>query len=116
MTSMRNSSKFKGGDILLIPFPFTDLTQRKVRPVFVVRDSTDEDLLLAPISTQVHREKNDYLIEMEDYLDQALPVVSCLRYEKLVTLSEALIIKRVTRLNPSCVKKIQRKIADFILN
>jgi len=113
---MSNSSKFKAGDILLIPFPFTDLTARKVRPVFVVRDAMDEDLLLAPISTKVHREKNDYLIKTEDYTGTPLPVISCLRYEKLVTLSEALIIKKVAQLKKSTVKNIQRKIADFILN
>ena len=113
---MHSSSKYKAGDILLIPFPYTDLSASKVRPVFVIKDSVDEDLLIAPISTNLNREKHDYLILEEDYEGKFLPVPSCLRYEKLVTLSTALIIKKVTTLKRETTQKIQRKIADFILS
>ncbi len=112
---MTNSSKFKAGEILLIPFPYTDMSSKKVRPVFVVRDAVDEDILVAPISTNVNRGKNDYLIGNEDYGGTPLPVTSCLRYEKLVTLSSSLVLKKVATLKTAVTKKIQSKISDFIL-
>jgi mRNA interferase MazF len=113
---MTNFSKLKAGEIVLIPFPYTDMSSKKVRPVFVVRDSVDEDVLVAPISTNVNRSKNDYLIGNEDYEGAPLPVTSCLRYEKLVTLSSGLVLKKVAALKTAVTSKIQNKIADFILS
>ncbi len=45
----------KTGDIILIPFPFSELTQIKVRPAVVVAVTKDKynDLVLAAISSQV---------------------------------------------------------------
>ena len=51
---MTFSMSFSTGDVVLLPIPFTDLTNRKVRPVVVVGHSTFEgDLFVVPISSQL---------------------------------------------------------------
>ena len=112
---MKNSSKFLAGDIILIAYPFTDLQGRKIRPALVIRDQKDEDLLLAPISTTVHRTQNDTLLKEEDYEGTPLPVLSCLRHEKLFTLSSGLVLKKVSRLEKKSMTSIRQKIASFII-
>ena len=43
------------GDIVLIPFPFSELTQGKLRPAVVITETKDKykDLILSAISSQV---------------------------------------------------------------
>jgi mRNA interferase MazF len=38
--------RFIKGDIIVIPFPFSDLSRNKRRPAFVIRDLPDNDILL----------------------------------------------------------------------
>jgi hypothetical protein len=42
---------FSPGDILLVPVVFSDRTGQKRRPVVVVHDSGDADLLVAPVTS-----------------------------------------------------------------
>jgi mRNA-degrading endonuclease toxin of MazEF toxin-antitoxin module len=46
----------KIGDIVLIPFPFAELTNRKVRPAVVITETEDKyrDLVVSAISAVVH--------------------------------------------------------------
>ena len=111
---MNHFSKHRAGEVILISYPFTNLQGNKVRPALVVRPQKDEDLLLAPISTTVQRTRNDYLIKEQDYEESPLPVLSCLRYEKLFTLSSELVLKKVTRLKKQIFTKVRQKILDFI--
>ncbi len=43
------------GDIVLIPFPFSELTNVKVRPAVVIAETKDKykDLILAAVSSQI---------------------------------------------------------------
>jgi len=38
--------KFVKGDIIIIPFPFTDLSKNKKRPAFVVADLKRDDIIV----------------------------------------------------------------------
>lgn len=51
---------YKQGDVLLVPFPFTDQSTTKQRPAVVLSSAaynrTHPDLILAPITSQLHKE------------------------------------------------------------
>ena len=53
---MPSTTRFRRGDIVLVPFPFTDLTSSKRRPALVVSpDSFNQamqDVVLAAITSQ----------------------------------------------------------------
>lgn len=76
------------GDIVLITFPFTDLSGTKLRPAVVLIDSPD-DLTVCFITTQTQwQENNDLLISPTT--TNGLKKVSLIRINKIATLDKSL--------------------------
>ncbi len=77
----------KTGDIVLIPFPFTDLTQRKVRPAVVVCETADKyrDVVLCAISSVIPSQlsRNEYVIEAD--AQNGLRKESVVKVDRIVT-------------------------------
>jgi mRNA interferase MazF len=75
------------GDVLLIPFPYTDLTTSKRRPVLVLRHADYfGDFLAAAITSQPGHEDALPLCQ-DDFQEGILPKPSYLRTTKLYTLN-----------------------------
>lgn len=57
---------YKPGDILLVPFPFTDQTTAKQRPAVVLSSEpynrNHPDIILAPITSRIARVVNEVVI------------------------------------------------------
>ena len=45
-------ARFIRGDVVIVPFPFSDLTQTKRRPALVVANLPGEDLILCQITSK----------------------------------------------------------------
>ena len=52
------------GDVVVVPFPFSDLCQAKRRPALVVSELEGDDLVLCQITSQ--RIRDSYAIPLED--------------------------------------------------
>ncbi len=91
----------EAGDIVVVPFPFTDMPVSKVRPALVissVRSNEDEgDTLLAMITTASGGERPGDT-PLQD-LDEAGLRMSCVVRMKLFTLDNRLIARRIGRLS-----------------
>ncbi|CAM3378608.1 type II toxin-antitoxin system PemK/MazF family toxin [Aequorivita lipolytica] len=78
----------KKGDIVLISFPFTDLSGSKNRPALILA-SSDLDITIAFISTQLKwKEQTD--VEIQPNQNNGLKKNSLIRLSKLVTLDKTL--------------------------
>ena len=76
------------GDIVLITFPFTDLSGSKLRPAVVLAD-TSFDLTVCFITTQVGwQEPTDLLLTPS--ITNGLRIQSLIRTSKIATLDKAL--------------------------
>lgn len=90
---IRINDYMKQGNLVLIPFPFTDLTSTKVRPALIIsKDMKNEDLIILPISS--HRFGDSFMITTKDMSKGVLPLVSYVRFTKVATLHGSL-VKRV---------------------
>ncbi len=102
---MRFPTILHRGDIVLIPFPFTDLTGRKVRPAVIVSpDPVVEDMILAFITSVVPSPllSTDFLLEKShpEFHLTGLRAASVFKTAKLVTLHRSLILRRLGKVGP----------------
>jgi mRNA interferase MazF len=85
------------GDIILIPFPFTDLSGNKNRPAIVLVDS-DDDVVVTFLTTQLFwLSEFDFMIEPSDL--NGLKKTSLVRLNKLATIDKDLIIGKLGSLD-----------------
>lgn len=89
------------GDIVLIPFPFSDLSGAKNRPAVILIE-TDEDITVAFITTQIKWSTEfDVLLHPSDL--NGLKKVSLIRLNKLATVDKYLVIGRLGSLDDSSI-------------
>lgn len=100
---------FERGDIVLVPFPFTDLSASKRRPVLALtRPDGYGDFLAMPITSRP-RPENGVTLTQADMTDGVLPAASWVRADRVVTLNASLVIKRVGRVaQPILAASVQR--------
>ena len=84
-------ANFRTGTVVLINFPFTDGSSSKKRPALVLLDTSDNDLLLARITTQFSDSSFD--CELKDWAQVGLKSPSFARLHKLATLEKKLVEK-----------------------
>ena len=101
------------GDIVLVPFPFTDLSDRKVRPALIISpDPVREDILVAFISSVIPPAPNEYVLDATHpaFARTGLKNTSVFKMGKMATLHRSLILRRLGRTTP----KLQR-VLDTVL-
>jgi mRNA interferase MazF len=116
---MRFSTILHRGDIVLVPFPFTDLTGQKVRPAVIVSPGPiGEDIVLAFITSVVPSPllSTDYLLEKShpDFHLTGLRTASVFRMAKLVTLHRSLILRRLGRAGPQIQQDLDQHLEKAI--
>lgn len=91
----------KTGDIVLIPFPFSELTQVKIRPAVVVSETKDKykDLILAAISSQVPASLSSAEIIIKPDSLNGLRSSSVIKVDRIFTLKAEKVIANIGRLS-----------------
>src|ERR1041384_1647050 len=110
------------GDVVLVAFPFTDLSQTKRRPAVVLWAApTQTDFTLAFISSQqigqIAVGETVVLPTHPEFSLTGLSVPSKIRVTKLVTLSRTLLTRWLGRIGPLLTADVERAlIAAFGVN
>lgn len=108
----------KAGDIVLVPFPFTDLSAHKRRPALVLTRVISRSLpslvLVAMITSQLESIslKGDY--EIAKWHEAGLLHPSKVRLAKLVSLEEGIIIIKLGCLKIEDRKMVQGKLKELL--
>ena len=101
------------GQIVLVPFPFTDLTSIKLRPALILYEG-EKDVVAAFISSRVDKPKpTDIIIDQEhpEFKKTGLKTTSILKLDKVATLSKSLIVGEIGEVGAKLKKEINQKIA-----
>lgn len=104
------------GTVVLTPFPFTDLSGRKVRPAVLVSrsDRTGSDVILAFITSHRDQELSaaDLLVEQTDpdFAQTGLKVDSVIKCDKLVTVDTSVLLGEIGELSKHLIDELDQKL------
>jgi mRNA interferase MazF len=83
---------FVKGDIVIIPFPFTDLSGNKKRPAFVMTDLIGDDIIVCKITSKYKSDPLALPLGARDFISGSLPVDSFIRPNKIFTADKNIIL------------------------
>src|SRR5438067_1756145 len=88
------------GDVLVVLFPFTDLTNAKRRPARVLQDLSGDDMILCMITGQATQDQDAIPLDTPDFADGTLHKPSFIRPARLFTGENAIVNYRAGSLLP----------------
>lgn len=112
-----STTRYKRGDVVLVPFPFTDLTGVRQRPAVVVSaewfNDTHADVALAAITSQIPATlgPDEILIAGSDRALTGLPRNSILRVVKLFALDRSLVRRQLGTLPSGLIAALNGKLS-----
>ncbi|NLV15961.1 MAG: type II toxin-antitoxin system PemK/MazF family toxin [Syntrophomonadaceae bacterium] len=106
------------GEIVLIPIPFSNLQSVKKRPVLVIsNDNYNEvtrDIVVVAITSNLSEKKYAIDINNDNLVEGQLKVKSCIRCDKIYTLSQDIIVKRFGKVSEDVIEKVRFKLTELI--
>jgi mRNA interferase MazF len=101
------------GDVVVLPFPFSDLSAAKRRPALVVATLQGDDVILCQITSQSSRDSNAISLDASDFSDGSLRVTSNIRPNRLFTADSRLVLYRVGAVNPAKLDEVMAAIIQI---
>ncbi len=106
--------RFVKGDIVVIPFPFSDLSGSKKRPALVLTDLQGDDIMLCQITSQQVKDSYAIPLKNSDFDTGRLTAPSNIRPNRIFTGDKNIIIKKAASLKEPAVNTVVQKIIDII--
>jgi len=104
---------FVKGDVVVLPFPFTNLSEVKKRPALVVTKLKGDNLILCQITSQQRDDEDALPLKRTDFSSGMLKVDSFI-VPSIIFTSEAFNIEyKVGKLKKEKIKEVQDKLVDI---
>lgn len=107
-------ARFVKGDVVVVPFPFSDLTKAKRRPALVIAVLGGNDLILCQITSQSIKDSYSIFLNDADFVEGGLKQLSNLRPNRIFTADSHIILYRVGKLKSEKLNKVIEKIVEII--
>jgi mRNA interferase MazF len=102
------------GDVIIIPFPYSDLTQSKRRPAIVLAEVGRGDFLLCQITSKQYGDMHALPLNESDFVSGGINRDSFIRCFKLFTSSETLILRVAGHLTHSKHSEVIGKLVEML--
>ena len=103
---------FMKGDVVVLPFPFSDLTQTKRRPALVLAELDFGDLILCQITSQSSRDLHAIALASSDFESGSLQVTSFVRPTRVFAADSRIVLYKVGKLKQAkCAEIVGKLIA-----
>ena len=114
---MQHMITYKFGDVILVPFPFTDQSTSKKRPAIVISsdlyNQCKPDLILIAVTSQVNKNLELGEVLINDWYPAGLLKLSAIK-PVITTVEQNLVIKILGKLESSDVQALQDVLQQII--
>lgn len=107
-------ARFIKGDVVVLPFPFSDLSASKRRPALVLADLTGNDIILCQITSQ--QTKDAYAISLADIdmINGSLKKASNIRPNRIFTADKNIILYKIGSITSAKSQEVRNKIIEIL--
>ncbi len=102
------------GDVVVVPFPFSDLTEAKRRPALVVSVLEGDDLILCQITSKNIKDRYAVALEDRDFEEGSLRKKSNVRPNRIFTADRGIVLYKVGHLRKDKTEEILDAIVRII--
>ena len=106
--------QFIKGDIVVIPFPFSDLSGNKRRPAIVLADLQGDDIILCQVTSQQSRDKYAIYLPLNKIEVGSLPTDSFIRPTRIFTADKNIILRKTGRITNSLMEEVISTIKSIL--
>ncbi len=110
---MTSTINFKKWEVILVPFPFTDLTTNKKRPALIISHddyNKSENLVIALITSNIRDSYEDYKIVK--WSEAGFPKESVIKM-KFATVDKSIIVRKLGKLKKEDIDSFKQKLLAF---
>ena len=100
-------------EVVVLPFPQTDLSPGKRRPALVVADLPGDDVILCQITSQARADGFEVPLGANDFVQGRLQTDSFIRSHRLFTVDHAKILYSAGRVSPQKLAAVRSKIRNL---
>lgn len=102
--------KFVRVEVVLIPFPFSNLKRNKIRPALILARAEFDNLILCQITSKPYSSKMAIELKNSDFDNGGLPITSYIRPDKVFTAEPSIIIRSAGKLNSNKKNEVLTKV------
>jgi mRNA interferase MazF len=102
------------GAVVLVRFPFSDLSQTKLRPAVVLASAGRDDWILCQVTSKPYSDARAITLEDTSFTTGSLRILSYARPGKLFTANQDLIVSEIATLKPQSLKQVVDAVVDLL--
>ena len=102
------------GDVIVLPFPFTDLSSSKKRPALVLAGIGGTDYIMLQITSKNVRDPYAIPLSDDDFQSGSLKQSSNIRPNKIFTLHHELVLSKIGHLTDGKINECVQRVCHII--
>ncbi|WP_048144647.1 type II toxin-antitoxin system PemK/MazF family toxin [Methanothrix harundinacea] len=106
--------RFVKGDVVVVPFPFSNLAEAKRRPALLVAELEGDDRILCQITSRHFKDRYAVGINDADFEEGSLKKDSNVRPNRLFTADSRIILYRAGHLKAERVGEVVERIINIL--
>ena len=102
------------GAVVLVPFPFSDLSSSKLRPAIVLAEAGRGDWILSQVTSNPYGDGSAIALSEADFQEGSLQIKSFVRPGKLFTANYELFVSRAGILTPESFQRVIESVVTIL--